>query len=79
MDKEQEISSLREQLGSISTKIQGELGRIEAVKKKLSTAYRRVDREKYLAERTEIMDNLKKYGAEQDAVKKRLAELEAGT
>lgn len=76
MDKEQEIQNLRDQLESINSNINGELGRIENVKTNLSTAYRRVDKEKYEAERAEIMANLKKYGDEQASLRTRLAELE---
>lgn len=76
MDKEQEILSLRKQLGDINAKITGELGRIEAVKKKLSTAYRRADRDKYLAESAGIKENLEKYRGDQETIERRLAELE---
>lgn len=77
MDKEREVSNLREQLESIKIKIKDELGRITVVKTRLSIAYRRADREKYEAEREEITENLKKYRDEMDTIKRKIAELEA--
>lgn len=77
MDKETEIQNLQEQLDSIKIKIKDELGRIVAVKVRLSVAYRRADKEKYEAERAKITENLKNYREETDTVMRKIAELEA--
>lgn len=77
MDKEQEIRTLQEQLDSINLKIKGDLSRILVIKTRLSTVYRRADKEKYEAELKEITLNLKKYREETDSLKRTIAELES--
>ena len=77
MDKEEEIQDLKEKLRSINSKIKDELNKIDQLKLKITTVYRRRDRAKYEDERKEITANLKKYETEMDLIKKRLSELEA--
>lgn len=77
MDNEAEIQDLKEKLRSINSKIREELTKIDRLKLKISTVYRRRDKKKYEDERKEITANLKKYETEMDLIKKRLSELEA--
>jgi len=77
MDNEAEIQDLKEKLRSINSKIREELTKIDRLKLKISTVYRRRDKAKYEDERKEITANLKKYETEMDSIKKRLSELEA--
>ena len=77
MDREEEIQDLKEKLRSINEKIKEELNKIDQLKIKITTVYRRRDRAKYEGERKEITANLKKYETEMDSIKKRLSELEA--
>lgn len=77
MDNEAEIQDLKEKLRSINSKIREELTKIDRLKLKISTVYRRRDKAKYEDERKEITANLKKYETEMDLIKKRLSELEA--
>lgn len=77
MDNEAEIQDLNEKLMSINSKIREELNKIDRLKLKITTVYRRRDKKKYEDERKEITANLKKYETEMDTIKKRLSELEA--
>lgn len=78
MDNEAEIQDLKEKLRSINSKIREELTKIDRLKLRISTVYRRRDKTKYEDERKEITANLNKYETEMDSIKKRLSELEAG-
>ena len=77
MNREEEIQDLKEKLRAINSKIKEELNKIDQLKIKITTVYRRRDRTKYEDERKEITANLKKYETEMDSIKKRLSELEA--
>lgn len=77
MDREHEIQDLKTKLKAINAKINEELKKIDTLKLKISTIYRRRDKKKYEAERKDIIANLKKYDTEMDLIKKRLSELEA--
>lgn len=78
MDREEETKSLTEKLVMLKGQIKGELDKIGKIKTKLSTAYRRRDKENYETERKKIAENLKKYESEMDIIEKRLSELEIG-
>lgn len=78
MDEEQEIEALKKRLKELEENIRVELGKIEGIKAKLVSGYRRRDREKYEVERGRITANLQQYKTEMGAVKKRLSELEEG-
>jgi len=78
MDKEKDIQDLKEKLRSINSKIKEELTKIDQLKLKITTVYRRRDKKKYEDERKQITANLKKYETEMDLIKKRLSELESG-
>lgn len=77
MDKEVEIQDLKEKLRFINSKIREELTKIDQLKLKITTVYRRRDKKKYEDERKQITANLKKYETEMDLIKKRLSELES--
>lgn len=77
MDREQEITSLKEKLTTLEKRIKGELEKIDIIKNKLSTAYRRRDKEKYQTDHGRIAENLKKYEAEMVEARKKLFELES--
>lgn len=77
MDKEKEIQDLKEKLESTRAKIRGELNKIDALKLKLKTAYRRRDRAKYEEERSTILKNLNQFESELHDAERKLAELEA--
>ncbi len=77
MDKEDEIQDLKEKLRSINSKIREELTKIDQLKLKITTVYRRRDKKKYEDERKQITANLTKYETEMDLIKKRLSELES--
>lgn len=78
MDKEDDIHDLKTKLKAINAKINEELKKIDTLKLKISTVYRHRDKNKYEAERKDIIANLKKYDTEMDLIKKRLSELESG-
>lgn len=77
MDKETEIQDLKTKLTAINAKIKEELNKIDQLKLKITTIYRRRDKAKYVSERKEIAANLKKYETDMDLINKRLYELEA--
>ena len=77
MDKNEEIQDLKIKLTAINAKIKEELNKIDQLKLKITTVYRRRDKAKYAGERKEIAANLKKYETDMNSINKRLSELEA--
>ncbi len=76
MDKEEEILHLKKKLNDLNTNIRTELRKIDQLKLKITSTYRRRDKENYETERRTILENLKKYEAETAEVRRRLSELE---
>ena len=77
MDKDEEIQDLKIKLTAINAKIKEELNKIDQLKLKITTVYRRRDKAKYAGERKAITANLKKYETEMTSINKRISELEA--